>query len=239
MSGLVQRSSELEVKEAAASKPAHPKKTTWKGRSVYLIVAKLLGGLAHLASKVHTFFVGNMTIADYEANVHKQFGSDAENILKKLNTLPPKEYKRIVKRLIHAHIDERPLIAVLATQANAKQWQEILKGAHVRVPDDGDLYEQLRKNPKAIPRRSSHPSVGQQYAIRGNFLSEHLFGQVDVEQQRYSWFQLENHPMSFGHAIRHMLDYLKYKATGKQQGPHGSSIHTDKNPIILNQSVGA
>jgi hypothetical protein len=231
---------EPEAKLRSSEKVEQPANGSLQGRTVGQSIKKILSAVAKLVSRVYQSVFKKKTVEDYEQGIRDQFNAEAELILAKLKEgHNRKQYYNIVKRLHGAHLHERPIITLLITDATTKQWQEILKGGHVHVRDGGILYEQLKKNSNARVRYSSHPSTGPQYAIRGNFLSEHLFGQHLDELGRYSWFQLENHPMTFGHWIRHMIDYVKYKATGKNQGPHGSSIHTDRKPIILTPAAGA
>lgn len=77
---------------------------------------------------------------------------------------------------------------------------EILKGAHALIPDNGKLYEKLKKTDNCYhPRISSHYKnnklTDQQYAIRGKFSKEILYGKMEYGGKVYSWFQLEAHPV--------------------------------------------
>jgi hypothetical protein len=114
---------------------------------------------------------------------------------------------------------------------------EILQGAYVMIDDDGETYENWKITLREkFERQSSHESSGfDQFAIRGFVVSEFLFSTkivVDPDtglSKRYTWFQLERHPMKFGYAIRHLWGWVMYKITHKNQGPYGSSIHREDN----------
>lgn len=119
---------------------------------------------------------------------------------------------------------------------------EILSGAHVLIADDGALYDELSTKPGFNHKRqSSHYSdqktSPQQYAVRGKFSKEILYGKMEKDGKIYSWCQLEANPMkgisraSFNHIF---VDFVRYRMTGKNQGPMGSSIHTENNePLLL------
>ena len=61
---------------------------------------------------------------------------------------------------------------------------------------------------------------------------------VGANQDNNLWFQVEGNKVDFSKGIikgiylfiRHMIDYLKYKITGKNVGLCGSSDYTEKNP---------
>jgi hypothetical protein len=59
--------------------------------------------------------------------------------------------------------------------------------------------------------------------VDGPFVHTVLFGQIDNR----TWLQLEGHPQGFGHVV----DWFKYKFTGENQGPYGSSRHHDNQPF--------
>ncbi len=106
-------------------------------------------------------------------------------------------------------------------------------GAHVLLLDDGSTYKEWSENPAFKTGRSSHPSNDQQYRMSGKLVKELLFSTVKHEGKVHTWFQLESHPMSFGHVALHMLAYVKYKLSGRNQGPYGSSHHVDQKPLII------
>lgn len=110
---------------------------------------------------------------------------------------------------------------------------EISKGAHVKLMDNWNAYRKWKRGYINGTRTSSHLSSDQQFAIRGKVVKEMLVGCGNMGEERFTWFQLENAPMAFGNITEHMCDYLRYRITGKQCGPYGTSVHTDKNPIVL------
>lgn len=114
---------------------------------------------------------------------------------------------------------------------------EIFRGAHIRVEDDGELYERWANLKRARKRISSHPSIKgtKQYGIEGPWVHEILFGVVEEDGKRKTFFQLENTAWSPGIANRlgHATDAIEYFFTNKNIGPYGKSDHTDKKPILL------
>jgi hypothetical protein len=104
---------------------------------------------------------------------------------------------------------------------------EILRGAHVRVWDDGSRYEDWKQLPGVQPRPSSHPSDGTQYHVDGPLVHTALFGKIG----NLTWLQLENHSVGITNIPGHALDYIKYISTRKNQGPYGSSRYIDSRPM--------
>lgn len=146
----------------------------------------------------------------------------------------------LLQKLTICKQEEKEIIEYLVENFALKEGQleEILKGAHVRLRDQGFSYQkwavEIPTNAKK-ERLSSHPSDkhAKQYGVRGPFFKEFLFSQITEDNEVFTWFQLENNPFSFGYFYRHTFDYLKYKITGKQQGPYGSSFATHHAPIFL------
>lgn len=138
----------------------------------------------------------------------------------------------IIERLDLTNKDEQQLIQYLQNnfEISTTQMQEILKGAHVHLKDGGKAYFHWLKEVKNKHTRvSSHPASDKQFAVRGEFVKELLFSKLDD----CTWFQLEGSPVSFGNVTTHMIDYFKYKITGRNQGPYGSSKYTHNDPLIL------
>jgi hypothetical protein len=104
---------------------------------------------------------------------------------------------------------------------------EIFSGAHVIIADGGRRYEAWTKLRTAQQRMSSHQSDKPEHAVSGPCCHTILFGTVD----EHTWFQMENN--SLEDWVYHLVDFIKYKATGKNQGPYGSSAHTDRNPLRI------
>jgi len=108
---------------------------------------------------------------------------------------------------------------------------EVLRGAHVRIGDKGARYDDWKTLPTADTRSSSHQSDGDQYHVDGPLCHTILFGKLG----NWTWLQLEGHPIQdvvsfFGH----MYDYIQYRRTHENQGPYGSSPHTEKHdPLVI------
>lgn len=115
--------------------------------------------------------------------------------------------------------------------------RDILKGAHVRLKDDGFLFSKWEALPEARNRISSHPSIDgiDQYGISGPITHEVLFGIVEVDGELMTFFQLENTPWSAGwwNRIGHSIDAVNYLLTGFNIGPYGNSFYVDKTPLML------
>jgi hypothetical protein len=117
--------------------------------------------------------------------------------------------------------------------------REILSGAHIFIADNGLRASQWKSmtddkgNLRAHLSVSSHPSNGPQFRVEGELFQEFLFSTQEKDGKTYTWFQLESSPLTFGTVLPHTVDYFKYKITGKNQGPYGTSRHTHDKPIIL------
>lgn len=114
---------------------------------------------------------------------------------------------------------------------------EILKGAHIRINDGGALYQRWSSFNSVSERISSHPSLegSKQYAIRGPWVRELLFGIVEENGTVHTFFQLEKTPWKsdLNNRLGHAIDAIEYFFTGKNIGPYGNSIHTHYRPIVL------
>lgn len=172
---------------------------------------------------------------DLENRLSKKFSSEFINKVKSV-TIEGVNYVRLFKRLTLSKDDEVAFLSYLETHfdISMEEFQQILVGAHVRLEDNGKAYAEWVKtmNDKKL-RLSSHPSDQSQYAIQGTMIKELLFSRLEDNGNTYTWFQLENHPVSLGYMIRHMKDYMKYLITSENQGPYGSSKATHNAPIIL------
>ena len=114
---------------------------------------------------------------------------------------------------------------------DAELLREAMRGAHVRLRDEGELYAWAARGlGHANTRLSSHASLPgtAQYEIAGR-VGALLFG-LD---QDGTWFQLERTPLTRGlfSALAHGRDYVQYALTGRQIGPLGTSAHTDERPL--------
>ncbi len=114
---------------------------------------------------------------------------------------------------------------------------ELFKGAYIFIPDNGFTYELLTSHEpdKLINRNSSssHHSLEPQYGFSGHLVGQCLFGTNVVGEEKGTWFQLEAYGTDFLHIAGHLYTYVKYLYTGYNQGPHGSSPHTEANPILV------
>ncbi|WP_068468285.1 hypothetical protein [Candidatus Protochlamydia phocaeensis] len=117
---------------------------------------------------------------------------------------------------------------------------KILNGAYVLIEDDGKTYQDWTAHlEEKHERPSSHESNAKQYAFRGPIASEGLFSKKtitlpDGTKKEATWFQLERYPAKLGYYIAHLWTWLLYKKTGLNQGPFGSSPHSEKsNPLVL------
>lgn len=219
--------------------------SVWEGRKIYLIAIGTTV-LSLLALSVATVYELSKYCAELahdkiwipdipalEAKIKAKF---EESFIDRLKQLPGVDYIRLFKHLAICNKDEEILLKQLQQNfaINDYQLKQILSGAHVRLQDEGKTYQTwVQEMETKQARVSSHPSSGPQYAVRGPFVKELLFSQIEEDGVSYTWFQLENHPVKFGHYIRHMWDYIVYKITQKNQGPYGSSSDIDSRPMVL------
>ena len=148
-----------------------------------------------------------------------------------------------MSRILHEHYKHEPekFYYIL---------NEMIKGAHICLEDpDGSIFKMFHDLHSMRRKRfSSHAAIGDQYALSGDVIPEFLFAQcrkkdpVTGEEKLHMWFQLEAHSANHGNIfsaksfinlILHLIDWIKYKITGKNVGPFGLSSHHDANPIIL------
>lgn len=156
-----------------------------------------------------------------------------ENLSKAFNRKRPKSSELVILQDILEMLHTAPL----DEKERANFLADILKGAHVHVIDEGAFYakwSQMNAKARISSHRSKIDSI--QYGISGPWIHEILFGVVDYEDADATFFQLENSPYGreIINSIKHIMDYLKYKVRGKNQGPYGESEHKDNNPIFLN-----
>lgn len=222
---------------------ASPDNVNWKGRFV-LVVAIGVGAIAlgiavyEMALLVYEIAhdkIWTPNFVELENSVKQKF---SESIVDRFKQLKNLDTTRLFKRLAICKEEEREIISSLVDKFHLTdhQLQEIFMGAHVRLDDNGQLYDEwVKKIPDASKksRISSHPSNAKQYGVRGPLVKELLFSRIKEGEKDYTWFQLENHPVSFGHIIRHMIDFFKYRLTGMQQGPDGSSKATHFKPLVI------
>ncbi len=115
--------------------------------------------------------------------------------------------------------------------------REIHKGAYCIVDDDGRLFRQWRQHRGAKIVITTHYALSCCYAIHYDDsdvdkIRSHgvlVFGQ---NKDRHTWFQLEQYAVRT-HPLKHAMTLVKYKVTGRNVGPRGSSVYTESNPLTL------
>jgi hypothetical protein len=165
------------------------------------------------------------------------------------STLEPDEKRKALSNFGHAQPDEiEILFDVLDLRSNwllargvpidpresnssvpDRRTGAVLRGAHLRIRDDGAHYDRWRNLKSADSRHSSHQSEGQQYHVDGALVHTALFGKLSP----WTWLQLERHPWDFRHSFGHAWDAIRYKFTGDNYGPYGTSPYTDSRYIEI------
>ncbi len=229
-----------------AAKSDHGKETAvWNNRAVVIIAASV--GVVLCAVIAY-----EVALLVYEKCHHKIWTPNVEllkkdivnshisqSLIQKFEALQDKiDFLRLLKRLKISADEEKNILSLLENDFDISpdQWAEILKGAHVLLEDDGKTYgiweEKLRTQKSRISSHASDKDA-KQFEVKGPLVKAFLYSIITMNHVKFTWFQMENNPLSFGHIFRHGLDYFKYKLTGCNQGPYGSSTATDKLPILL------
>lgn len=223
-----------------APPPQEPPKTEWLGRVVIVVaavavtvaVAYFLYELCCYISDIVRDKFSKHTTEELEAKARSK---GLGHLVDKVKQIPSVNTRRIIKRLseckaheeqIFKHLEERFVFSV-------DHLKEMLMGAHIRLDDMGKTYGDWKKLDGIKKRISSHASDGEQFSIKGALIKEMLCGDISEGGKKYTWYQLENHPVNFGSIGRHMIDYVKYKIFQANQGPYGSSRITDKKPLYI------
>lgn len=113
---------------------------------------------------------------------------------------------------------------------------EILRGAHVRLEEEGILYKKWEMEyPERKDRSnaSSHGTDAKQFSLQNLHFTEFLWSRNTINGQTFTWFQTERHTTGSGQLVGHLCDFAQYRVSGKNQGPWGESPYTEKNPKIL------
>lgn len=214
---------------------------TWLGRSIIVITVVSVVGLAVLVI-VELFMILKESISnliwrpdplEITQDVEQKF---APSFVNKVKTFASDDYLRYFKRLSICMEDEKEILSTLESrfEMSHDDLQEVFMGAHIRLDDGGELYKEwVAKIEQKNARMSSHPADNIQYGVRGPLVKELLFSRTTEDGKTYTWLQLENNPVTVGSVIRHFLDYIKYKWSGRNQGPDGTSVATHHNPLIL------
>lgn len=167
-----------------------------------------------------------------------------------LKTLPQEAISKIGHQLDFLTKDEEKFLHFISTKIHfdnetdrINALLEILNGGYVMVDDNGETCEEWAKAFHfKQERRSSHESSDRQYVIRGPLVKELLFSKKTIidtsgSERQVTWFQLERYPLNFSYALPHLLSWVIYKVTGHNQGPYGTSLHTEKqDPITVRRS---
>ncbi len=116
------------------------------------------------------------------------------------------------------------------------QFLEVLQGGFLIIPDSNGAYYQKWEREcltRGREKASSHDSAHPQFSVQGPFCKEILVGTMEIDGCICTWLQCESHPVDGPENIAgHGISYALYKMTGKNQGPHGASDYTEKNPMI-------
>lgn len=131
-----------------------------------------------------------------------------------------------------------PHIFTESSHDTSYRLEQLFSGANFQLDDGGHHYKIWRKIPAVRTRISSHGTPDSR--SKGMFLhslgGEFLFWIDTTQKDRHkTCFQLERSTLIFSsfRVFRHTVDFFNYKITGLQQGPLGTSIHSDKNPIQI------
>lgn len=174
----------------------------------------------------------------------KQITAEFKNALKLLPTCVQKK----IEENLHITNEEHYLMEYLASRIDYSKYTpedkvklllEILNGGYIMIEDGGETYaDWVRKLEQKKSRFSSHEASAEQFAVRGPLFKECLFSKKKIiengVEREVTWMQLERYPVSFVYGALHLLSWALYKITGRNQGPWGESMHSEKaNPIVL------
>lgn len=228
--------------EPTEKKPKKPEKDEkWLGRTV-VVVAVVAVAVATLYCFYEVFCYMKDIAADrFSKETNEQLEDQVKkkglgHLVHKVKQIKSINQRRVLRCLSKCKEHEVTIFKNLEERFTftVDHFKEMMMGAHIRLNDAGNTYNEWAKLAQVQPRISSHPSSGQQFAIRGMVIKELLFSSIhDKEKKHYTWFQLENNPVSFGSVFRHMLDYVAYKISSENQGPYGSSAITDLKPLLI------
>ncbi|MDR0774950.1 MAG: hypothetical protein LBE72_06645 [Rickettsia sp.] len=133
-------------------------------------------------------------------------------------------------------LEKAAVIIDIMEKVVLKHAGDFLKGAHIMVEDNGDMYDTLRDMGLVKERISSHhrgnKAESDASVQAGEIFREFLVGKT---KDGKTWFQLEAHSIGgLSNFVKHMIDYVTYVLTGKNVGQYGLSEHVDSKPITLN-----
>jgi hypothetical protein len=133
-------------------------------------------------------------------------------------------------------LEKAAVIIDIMEKVVLKHAGDFLKGAHIMVEDNGDMYDTLKDMGLVKERISSHhrsnKAESDASVQAGEIFREFLVGKT---KDGKTWFQLEAHSIGgLSNFVKHMIDYVTYVLTGKNVGQYGLSEHVDSKPITLN-----
>lgn len=151
------------------------------------------------------------------------------------------DIKKLLETLSNDGIteDEALIMNALMKLLKPEEIIEALKGAHLRLRDNGVYYQKWSGLSSARDRVSSHPAKAGsiQYGIAGPLSHEILFGIVEEKGETYTFLQLENTPWGgeLKNLLRHSIDTFHYFSSGRHKniGPYGASCYTDSYPLLI------
>lgn len=121
--------------------------------------------------------------------------------------------------------------AIVSRCESEEQVRAFLSGGFTVVQDRCRLYESLEsKHPSISSHFSSSPVIRLTAPCYPSVLigtKPQFVGKGEVAD--CTWIQLEPH----GAMVDHITDFIVYQLTQRNQGPYGTSSHTEINPILL------
>ena len=221
-------------------------KKDWNGYAIITIVTTGIGIAAVLFFALElTLYVKNIAAEKFsslniESAKEKIKEKGLTDLLGRVEKIKSFDSGRVIKRMALCTEHEEKILKSLQDRFTFTddQLEQMLMGAHVFLEDGGKTYNEWKALPAANPGISSHPSNGQeQFRMQGTLVSELLFSSFTDENTKktYTWFQLENHPLTIGHITLHMVDFAKYWISRFNQGPYGMSSFTHDCPMCISE----
>lgn len=233
------------INEADATQNDPAVKRDWRGHIVIQIILYITGAMVIIV--IVQKIIAYRTLDPKDLHHHKV--KACEKMSPQLHTPLDRIQKTVdpylFHRVVQAHSDEMQMVHDILDVAQRCHEHvdgiihEALSGAYLLIPDDGALYlKWIEKLSTARIRLSSHNSIVPQFAVAGGFIGEGLFGQGIVktetgQSRKYTWVQFEAYPNLWLTLLPHGYSYVKYCWTGRNQGPYGTSIFSEHNPLKL------
>lgn len=158
-----------------------------------------------------------------------------EKILQSLILGDVQDTKQLMQRITSKDPSLTPklLVNFLSQPQVLPHLNKLMKGANCLIEGNTDsLFQKLTQLKGAAQRSSSHShQEGTSYGVETPLFGELLFWK---DQEGCLRLQFEAHSLrNLFKAYYHLVDYLHYRLSGKQQGTYGSSKYTDDAPIII------